>query len=1244
MRIRPSVLRATLALALLSQIAGAQDQPGLLSRFHKPPQPPTLTDIGRTIDHVQDGILDQGTVVIKHPDVWSQARMTKFRKEFEAQMKGQLGIFNDVLAARIARTDSAGFTSQTALGASLTPLAPGSAGGITGTPASITSERNSVFNTAVGLQPAGDAGLPALPSTTGATFSLLNATIPGSVPGDPKAPQDNTNLGLGLEPSIYLDERKQYIDHLHALRRENLSDDISDSAGYALYLMRLPVSIDPGDKTKRGFGAVVNVTASHDFGPKFLPATYRNLVINDVVDQLSPVVYELIRTGTGKKYRESLNQALHERAGGKATDAKKTYSMNERSQVERDPTFVGDPSTKSWFNDLRKILPRSKSRDGERVYPIAPSDVPRVFVEQNLMNLAYDTQVALGLEDGTRAHRVRATEVRSLLRQELETAFDVMEGRGAEGLPPLMDVESIESLASAIYNRKFEGPKGAFVDSEDELNDFYRLYESFTHRLPGNLRFRPVGVLCWAIAVDAGLLNRQIREDMKQTKGGEGGFACPDDVDNLHFYPPTPLPEAELAFEQYIKARWPMITFSLQPVTDEQNIADAFSRKRDLQLAVSFALASGRISFRQANTFNRQLQYEAETINLNRTVTAFAHGNDTFGWKFRPRYQTPPEESNVQALGNLLLRGGPGPDYQIKNSKLEAGQRELIAVVVMPSFVRGIRVDVANNWFHLDDPDDRKVHTARTLEQGRKINEIRQALARVCDAGLYRAEDIERIKIRLHQLEKMLPTQTEFVRVPYENTLGGFALFTQGTSALVPELSGFEGVDAYDPGRYNEVLVYGKHISIHETAVVVGGRSIPDTPPEYPIVLKDDGGKAITDAAIASKSPYALVDALGNPVGAGAGNTGPYLGDLGGYEILSREVMRVRIPPGAQAITKDGHDYLELYVGTPNGISNHVLIPVVEAKVAAPAPPRGTFLMKTPSVTIAYKIAPEIDGSIRTLAFNDRNTTPKSVDIQLAAPGPLNPATIDVSFVLDDSRGIHRELSVTSNPFQSDSSTYSIPVEKIADIMKQVAVELYSPDPKPKSITVTLLVKSVLSPFGGPTDKPLAITVEYDPSPAEPNQKSNVAPPNPPAPAGPKGEGVQFQAPPSLEALPRTMRDDRELDPMARTTSLRPSAAASFQLPSPGLAVPGPTNPLPGATSFLGSPPRIPQLPTLPTQTIVVMPGARPAPNNITVSVPVQNPMPTPKHRGLLNRDKNATPANPTRPPLMERLRERIAP
>jgi hypothetical protein len=166
----------------------------------------------------------------------------------------------------------------------------------------------------------------------------------------------------------------------------------------------------------------------------------------------------------------------------------------------------------------------------------------------------------------------------------------------------------------------------------------------------------------------------------------------------------------------------------------------------------------------------------------------------------------------------LLWNGGPGPHWTLDNSWIEPGIRELTSVVIMPSFVRGMRVDVSGDWYRLHDPDERKLHTARTVEIGRQINEARECLEEACKCGKYRPEDTERLRVRLHQLETMLPMQTQFVKVPYENTLGGFALFTQGATSLVPELSGFEGLEYIDPDKGGDIIVYGKHFSVQPSA------------------------------------------------------------------------------------------------------------------------------------------------------------------------------------------------------------------------------------------------------------------------------------------------------------------------------------------------------------------------------------------------------------------------------------------
>lgn len=481
---------------------------------------------------------------------------------------------------------------------------------------------------------------------------------------------------------------------------------------------------------------------------------------------------------------------------------------------------------------------------------------------------------------------------------------------------------------------------------------------------------------------------------MKATKGNDG-YVCPPEVDGMAFYTPQPTPDAVYTFQEYIKARWPMVTFALEPVTDQQNIQDAFTRRRDLQLAIAFALSSGRISFRQSIQYTRQLQYEAQTIALNQTVSAFATGNDSFGWKFMPRFQTPPEESNLKAVTNLLLSGGPGPNYGLKNSKIEPGLHELTAVVVMPSFVQGMRLDVEGDWFRLHDPDERKLHTARSLELGRRINEARDALAAADKCGKYRPEDTERLRVKLHRLEQMLPLQTQFVKVPYENTLGGFALFTQGTTALVPELSGFEGVEYLDTTQPTDILVYGKHFSIYENAVVVGGKALNrEGTNAFTVAPGSDPKNGNPAFVTATLTPFQ--DPSGKSlIAIGAdGKTAILVNDVGSYDILSREVMRVRIPSSvATSVREDGTKVVELCVATPNGISNRLQIPVALAKpdgsaTTTPAAPAPASAPSKESASRATRRGPAATRDPMAQRTGGRGPTPSATAPEFLPPLP----------------------------------------------------------------------------------------------------------------------------------------------------------------------------------------------------------------------------------------------------------------
>ena len=48
----------------------------------------------------------------------------------------------------------------------------------------------------------------------------------------------------------------------------------------------------------------------------------------------------------------------------------------------------------------------------------------------------------------------------------------------------------------------------------------------------------------------------------------------------LSFFEPEVSDEAFHAFEQYVKAKWPLRVYAIEPVIAQQNVADAFGRSK----------------------------------------------------------------------------------------------------------------------------------------------------------------------------------------------------------------------------------------------------------------------------------------------------------------------------------------------------------------------------------------------------------------------------------------------------------------------------------------------------------------------------------------------------------------------------------------------------------------------------------------------------------------------------------------
>lgn len=1099
-------------------------------------KPMTVSELCCRLDCLTEELRDKGLVLIKSPDVFSQARMTRFRNDVENQMNSDLANFHLVLAARINRLDSATTQSATALGAALS--APGTTN-VAVPSAGMSSNAGSLLSPTTGLFP-------------GYTQpNLFGSSPPGAFGGLTVGPNalaapsatNTAALSLGVDPTVYLDEKKRFLDYLNHLRRLNLGPDQNDSSGYGLYLVRLPVSIAPGECTYQGHGADLSVQVEHEFTPNFLPSAFRRLVINDVVDQLSPFLYEIIRSGYYEKMlkpryesseqRRWLSNALaeliaermpalkpkrphdiaqkladyilrtdlawssdhafnvnrefsiqyrrdvlaryargkpmleHERAFTPFTEsaARLTYRPPNEFLLRTDTTlrdsicadierlisnnqpldqgsanvrfrgflealyFWAMPDDVGRLDDLLGVDPQKRvqithkladdrtartqpatlknvilpsSRSAKQTYPIKPREINWFFLEDNIAVLAEEVLQA----SRSPKEKIRSSEIRDYLRHLLDGAYDCMAEapEASKGqAPPLADDQFMMAMLQALQGRDFEGTedtlrgtRGAGAPSQLEvLNEMLidRLEES-RH----NLKNRPIGALCWAIAIDAALLNHHLKQDAHRVFM-DNGVPC-EPIETVHFYHPNEYCDdvTREVFCRYVRLRWPIITFSLDPVTDQQNVADSFSLNRDLQLALSFAFATGQINFSQLNSFRRQIQQTSDTIALNRTITGFMQGNDTFGFRFTPRFQNPPnQKTNIGVIASQLISGGPGPNYSMRKSKLEPGIRELNAVLLIPTFLPSMRMNVSTNWFKLTDPEHMVHHTAKMMERGRQVQELRDTVQVLCNAHEYRDADLRVLRSKMDQLDTMLPMQSRVVQLPFENSAAGFDLFLEGSAALVPELTGFSGVDiitlpataaasssAGGAGSASAAAASTTTAANPPATFSITSLASPNQTAATTTYTLSGGSTAAADVFVFGK----YISLLDTRVIAG--------GRVASFEILSREVVHVQIPQNvAVTTTEDGKTYVEVYVATPNGISNSLLIPC--QKTATPTPTKVAYDVGTTSgLDIYYQWLPGPDGKA-TLAPS-ADPSKNAVTITWDSDTGLAPRQIQVQF------------------------------------------------------------------------------------------------------------------------------------------------------------------------------------------------------------------------------------------------------
>lgn len=856
---------------------------------HRQPPPgggaTPIDDVADQIDWLAHHLDAHGSIVAKEPDVWGQNRLMRHRYEYEEQMRRQLGMFSERTSAALRRSD------QSYLGLALA-LQAASGNRRTAQQVAVpdVTSTSNVFNMVQDLIPSGN-------EAAGRSEPVVIArTGPMAIPPAPAGLHFDAEP-LALEPTIHLDQLSRYLTHLNQLRRVNEGDDSADAPGYALNLVRVPVSVTPGTHTRKGYGAEITFTAEPILGDDLLPTTFRSLVLNDLVDIIAPALTWCVNDAECRVWaatiteRETPPRADTPSAAASAPPAAPHQGVMAAMQAlsAKLPTIAP------------KSAPAVKTRRAR--LPIPFSHLADVSGIEQIAVLIRDTHAALANHPANQPC-IDYLLVRNHLAEELEAAADflALDARrdvwnelpawNLAGLIRGRQTAEIAALRSRFFTaigpgaggqgiELLPGPPAETVDPAGiccEAGQFHRPLCRTT-----------TAALAWGILVESALLNERLVADIRESTTALGRSA-PIGLCAGPFYGPDPAPEARQAFNEYVRTRWPIRVFALDPVREEQNVDDSFSRRREAQIAMAVAAASGRLNAQALARYTRRTELDMATVALNQTAVGFSHGSDTFGWRFYPRVQSPPTRSGLTALADTIC--GPTSDADLAQRHLEAGQRECTAIIVMPSFVPCVRLDSHATWFRLTHPGATDPGMREAMRLSRAVQAVRhqQAAWTQC-AHLYRDVDAALLARKVDQLAGRLPLQTLVARVPYENTAGGFELFQSGITDLAPELIGWYGAPGIDPAGTTTLFLIGKGFSVHDTSVIAGGRPARFVP-------------------------------------------------------LGRDILRVEIPPGAQTLAPsccDPPDTARL--GMPLG---GVRLATAVDPLPPPAPPAGAAPAESP--------------------------------------------------------------------------------------------------------------------------------------------------------------------------------------------------------------------------------------------------------------------------------------------------------
>jgi len=630
--------------------------------------------------------------------------------------------------------------------------------------------------------------------------------------------------------------------------------------------------------------------------------------------------------------------------------------------------------------------PAPSGRARRALNPINPTSLVPVLGIENLLTTAQSFEKAYygryirwnggTLADNCGEQRVDLLDARRFLNAEIEAAYEMLSTRDHIGL--LAKLASPDSLlATEIHNGHFTDDQPGrpsvksyrhyffqelhnhtrrdsqmmIVDSQNDAN-YFATPETMLVDVERCVREEnartSVEALAWAIVVESALLNERLNRDVRKLGKSTETYSLNTQSDHWFFLPDTVtapgygLESLQLeyqaatdVFKEYVRVRWPIHVFAVDPVNQDQNVADVSQRKREMQFALALGFTTGQIGANSLTQLSRELNTQVETISLNRTIVGFGHGEDTFGWRFYPRVQALQAPGTLGVIRETLM--GVSRNDDVRRRQIEPGQRECVAIVLMPSFVPYANFDIRTNWFKLTNPKNAALTMKKSLKLSRAVTKMRNSQATCAKyQHLYRDGELRRLLKRVDQLDSELPLQTHRSLVPYENTLGGFEMFNSGVTDLSPELIGWYGA----PG----IRTTGAACGCHRGCINNGG------------TCEDAASCNTLNEAI--RTLNATVAASPLPACDGDGTTLFLVGDnfsvhdtkviAGGtciphVRLISRELMQVTIPRCVNTVelceNDTTHEYVTIHVVTPYGVTSHLHVPIMESKTESGCSP-----------------------------------------------------------------------------------------------------------------------------------------------------------------------------------------------------------------------------------------------------------------------------------------------------------------